>query len=231
MAIKTLDELNREFRDNRQVEQKPAQKPATKRMAPKITPASSLRGEDSGKQIELNHMQVANKKWGALSLTANILLGMTMILLLLVVITSKTAEGTPTSFMGIASYAVVSGSMGDEIPTGSLILVKNTDPRELAVGDDITFTRSDETSVTHQITDVYENYMGSGYRAFQTQGIMNPVPDQEIVDNDHLIGKVFFVLPVAGAVLSFLGDHVLLVIIASLLLLSLPLIVRKLLAK
>ena len=69
---------------------------------------------------------------------------------------------------GLAPYAVLSGSMEPEYPTGSLIYVRDVDPADVAVGDAITFELESGTLVTHEVYEI-----DSDARAFRTQGIAN----------------------------------------------------------
>lgn len=101
---------------------------------------------------------------------------------------------------GFSFYTVVSGSMQREIPKGSLVVVRWVPGTELSAGDDITFYRDADTVVTHRIVEVLEEYEGSGGRAFITQGIENPLPDETPVHEMNVVGKVVRVFPKAGLV-------------------------------
>lgn len=69
---------------------------------------------------------------------------------------------------GLTPYAVLSGSMEPEYPTGSLIYVRDVDPADVAVGDAITFELESGALVTHEVYEI-----DSDARAFRTQGIAN----------------------------------------------------------
>jgi signal peptidase len=56
--------------------------------------------------------------------------------------------------IGLQVYTVLSGSMEPVYHVGSLIYVKDTDYRELEVGDDITFMLNETTIVTHRIVEI-----------------------------------------------------------------------------
>ena len=47
-------------------------------------------------------------------------------------------SGAPKSLAGFSMFTVLTGSMQDEIPQGSLVITQQTDPSELKIGDDIT---------------------------------------------------------------------------------------------
>ena len=109
---------------------------------------------------------------------------------------------------GYSMFIVQSGSMQPEIPTGSLILVKSVDPGVIGIGDDITYVRPDYNVITHKVTYIYENYRNSGMRGFQTQGIVNPEPDRDIVYGDNVVGRVVFHNVDLGIFLSWLRGRV-----------------------
>jgi len=117
----------------------------------------------------------------------------------------------PHNLFGYSLLSVLSGSMQNEIPKDSLIIVKHVDPSTLQVGDDITYMYSSKASITHQIIAINENYTADGQRGFQTKGTENSVPDQKIVAASNVVGKVVFSIPVVGGVFQFIGDNLLLI--------------------
>ena len=130
---------------------------------------------------------------------------------LLAVVLSEPKGALPKMFMGYSVFVVLTSSMQGEISEGSLILVKQTDPQELKTGDNITFIKNETKTVTHKITDIYENYENSGSRGFQTKGVnnaTNPKPDKDIVLASKVAGKVIFVLPGAGAAINNLKGNI-----------------------
>ena len=98
--------------------------------------------------------------------------------------------GAPRSLMGYSVMMVLTDSMHSEIPRGSIVAIKRVDPAELQVGDDITYIREDNSTVTHRVIGITENYAGSGLRGFQTQGVDNRSPDPDIVYANNIAGKV-----------------------------------------
>ena len=103
-------------------------------------------------------------------------------------------------------FTVLSDSMQRAIPQGSLIIVKSVDAEEIKVGDDITFKRSDNETVTHRVVNILENYDESG-RGFQTKGVENAAPDDEITSAGNVIGVVKTSVPELGFTLSYLQDN------------------------
>ncbi len=96
----------------------------------------------------------------------------------------------PRAF-GYQPYMVVSASMQQSFPVGSLIFVKDAQPEEISVGDPITFT-SGTLTITHRVIDIdYEN------RMFVTKGDNNNVSEE--IPFDSLKGKALnFSLPYLG---------------------------------
>jgi len=129
-------------------------------------------------------------------------------LLLLPVLLFTAVALNPNNFFGYSFFTVLSHSMYDEIPKGSLIVVKRTDPQSLNVGDNITFKRDRTTTVTHKVVEIHENYSDSGARGFRTMGVNNTNPDTGIVNADSVIGVVTFCIPGLGSVLAYIVDNI-----------------------
>ena len=116
-------------------------------------------------------------------------------------------SGAPKSLAGFSMFTVLTGSMQDEIPQGSLVITQQTDPRELKIGDDVTYLSSPTTTVTHRIVGIIENYNNTGQRAFETQGIMNAKPDEQPVPAGNVVGKVIFHSYALGRAFTDLSEH------------------------
>ncbi|MDR0906077.1 MAG: signal peptidase I [Oscillospiraceae bacterium] len=112
------------------------------------------------------------------------------------------------SLGGYSFYTVLTRSMQSEIPQGSLVISKNTDPALIEVGDDITYLREDNSSVTHRVIGIKEDYDNSGERGFQTKGIENELPDQGIVYATNVIGVVKVSVPYIGSGLYWVAQHI-----------------------
>ena len=100
---------------------------------------------------------------------------------------------------GIQSYVVVSGSMEPEIPAGSLVLVDEAVPEEIAEGEVIAFTSEKDKSVvvTHR---VIENDKTNGQ--FITKGDANELKDMNPVPYSNLVGRVVKHYPKVGAIMA-----------------------------
>ncbi|MDR0999347.1 MAG: signal peptidase I [Clostridiales bacterium] len=114
----------------------------------------------------------------------------------------------PVSLFGYSFMDVLSPSMQSQIPQGSLILVKDTGVNALEVGDTITFMKDAQTSWTHQIINIYDNYENTGKKGFQTKGVDNDSPDETIVYEDKIVGRVIFHIPVLGSMLTYVGGNI-----------------------
>ena len=106
---------------------------------------------------------------------------------------------------GFTPYMVASGSMEPEYPVGSLVYVKSVDPKEINVGDTITFYMANSDIVaTHQVYKIdTEN------KQFRTQGINNRdesgniLHDARPVPYSALIGKPQLCVPYLGYLNQF----------------------------
>lgn len=92
---------------------------------------------------------------------------------------------------GYQPYVVISASMQQSFPVGSLIFVRDATPDEIQVGDPITFTTGSMT-ITHRVMQI-----DSEKRVFITKGDSNNI--SEITPFDNLKGKALnFCIPGLG---------------------------------
>jgi len=126
-------------------------------------------------------------------------------------------DGRPRVILGYSAYIVLTDSMQAEIPQGSLVVAKETDPLAIETGDDITYLKSDSNLYTHRVIGIFDNYEQSGMTGFQTQGIENEEPDREIVYADNVIGKVVFHNLQLGLILAYVRDRALVLILLAVL--------------
>ena len=100
---------------------------------------------------------------------------------------------------GYHMYHVLSGSMEPKMPVGSLIYVQEGTPEEVEAEDIIAFYSSLEDSgiITHRVV---ENKIVTG--TFKTKGDANEKEDPMPVPYDNYIGKVVFIIPWLGKVLT-----------------------------
>ena len=89
---------------------------------------------------------------------------------------------------------VLSGSMEPAIKTGSVIFFKPSN--QYKVGDIVTFNIGDNTlPITHRIAEVKNE---RGFSVYTTKGDANEAPDQNILKESQILGKVFLTLPYLG---------------------------------
>lgn len=102
--------------------------------------------------------------------------------------------------VGYTPYAVLSGSMEPLYSVGSTVYVKSVEAEDIEVGDVITFTMADgSTVVTHEVVEIDEE-MGQYY----TKGLANDTQDGAPTTIDHIIGEVHFGIPYLGYISSYI---------------------------
>ncbi len=117
---------------------------------------------------------------------------------------SKRGSGVPT-FFGIRPFAIQSDSMAPFFLKGDMVIdtiVK--DPKELKVGDVITFWTiigGERVLNTHRITEITD--MGT-YLYFNTKGDNNTIEDAIGVHQSEIVGKYMTKIPKLGSVIDFL---------------------------
>ena len=123
------------------------------------------------------------------------------------------SQGNKKTVLGYSFMSVLTWSMQSEIPQGSMVIIKQVDANTLQVGDDITYMKDAHTSVTHRVISITENYEETGARGFTTQGIENDTPDFEIVPAVNVVGKVVFHIPRLGEWLTWLREHLMIMLL------------------
>ncbi len=109
---------------------------------------------------------------------------------------------------GAIPHTVLTSSMEPTYPPGSLIVVREVDPDELAVGTPITYqiASGKPEVVTHRIIAVRLN--GRGERTFITQGDANTAADPNPVRPEQVRGEEWYSVPYMGYVNSWItGDQ------------------------
>lgn len=135
----------------------------------------------------------------------------TLVIAVAVAFFYSTNQSGVKNFFGYSYFTVLTTSMQSEIPKGSLIITKHMDSSIINIGDDITYLRSDGSTVTHRVVEIYDNYENSGARGFQTKGIDNPEADENIVYAANVVGVVIFSVDNLGLVFSFIANNLWLV--------------------
>ena len=109
--------------------------------------------------------------------------------------------------MGISFFTIYSGSMSPVIPVGSVIVVKPLGTSNTELGDIITFGvgTGEKNMVTHRVVEVMSD--GSTL-SFRTAGDANEGPDNQVVSQEDIVGKVWFHVPGLGYLSSFVSTRV-----------------------
>lgn len=108
---------------------------------------------------------------------------------------SLSGNAMPMPF-GVGVGVVLTGSMGDDIPAGSVIVAVEQD--EYEIGDDIVF-QSGNMVVVHRLIGKQEI---DGTQMVVTQGTANNAAD-EPMKAEYIKGKVIMTIPSAGNFVSF----------------------------
>ena len=120
-----------------------------------------------------------------------VLLYIIILVTLLVVVIQRFSNNNIT-IAGFRIFNVATGSMVPEYNVGDIIVSKETDPKELQVGDNIVYKGEKQDFkdkiVTHQIIEKREE---NGKIYFTTKGIANEEADPEISE-DQVYGKIVY---------------------------------------
>ena len=237
MTLKSLEELNREFMEKAHLGEssnasesktqeptlkEPAlPKPALQEVlkAVKIKGSKLIPGKPKNKSAKRKHDKTL--------IISDVLFYLAVLIIILSALIYKGNGETPKTMMGYSYFTVLTSSMQDEIPKGSLILVKQINPQDFKVGDNMTYMRDRKTSVTHKIINIYDNYENSGGRGFHTKGVNNLYPDKDIVYESNVVGKVIWSIPVIGAILAFVGANIYIIFVLFGLCIFISLYIRK----
>ena len=148
-----------------------------------------------------------DRKKQAAKIISEILFYSVLLLIILAALFIRTTDGgAPRTLAGYSAMIVLTESMQDVIPKGSLVVTKSVDPADIQVGDDITYMANRTTSVSHRVIGIIEQYHDTGERAFETQGVMNAMPDS-LVPAANVVGKVIYHSQTLGAVASFIKTY------------------------
>jgi len=122
-------------------------------------------------------------------------------------------DGRPRALAGYSIMRVATGSMVPELPINTLIVTREVDPAVLREGEIVTFLKADDTTVTHRVYEIYENYNNMGVLGFRLigdatrDGDVNITPDPDVHREDHLIGRVVMSSYSLGRFLMFVHEH------------------------
>ena len=177
-----------------------------------------LEAEEAGSETETEPEPESEPDAKALKkskgrMVGDILFYTVVVLILLATLVFHNKSNESIQLFDYSAFTVLTGSMEREIPQGSLVITKKVDPNSIKAGDDITFVRSDNATVTHRVINIIENYDDTGVRGFETQGIANPDPDPDIVYAGNLVGVVKLTVPELGFALKYISENIALVFV------------------
>ena len=122
---------------------------------------------------------------------------------LILVVLAGIVLGKGAALVGRQSIIIGGGSMEPALGLGSAIVVKPIAAAELAVGDIVSMrVGPDRATYTHRIVAVVDRPDG---RWIRTKGDANGEPDPSLVPATAVIGRVEFVVPLAGYLLVLLS--------------------------
>ena len=117
-------------------------------------------------------------------------------------------QGVQPSFLGYKFFVVLTGSMSPTFDVGDLVVVKETEPEAISVGDVITYSVGNDNVVTHRVKDI----MNDDTLQFVTQGDANNVEDMNPVHHEDLVGKVVYQFSGIGAKVQFIQENIVIIV-------------------
>lgn len=124
------------------------------------------------------------------NILTNILLGICILLII---------AFAGVRLFGYVPFVIMSGSMADEYPVGSVVYTKEIEPELLEPGDDVSFRLQENTVATHRIREVdIEKRQIWTYGTNNKDSEGNQINDAEAIGFDDIIGRVDFSLPLIG---------------------------------
>lgn len=128
-------------------------------------------------------------------------------MMIFTIISATTMDRNDRNLFGMRFYIVMSDSMSATgIDAGDIVVVGETDPSTLQVGDVIAYTsRQTENygeTITHMIRERTTDENGSP--AFVTYGTTTGTDDELVVTYPYVLGKLKFTIPKLGIFFQFL---------------------------
>ena len=115
-----------------------------------------------------------------------------IVILMLIVVALQRFSNNTVAFGGFRIFTVATGSMEPEYLVSDILVSKQTDLKDIEVGDDVVYIGKEGTFkdkvVTHRVLEKREE--NGGYK-FITKGIANEEADPEI-DGSQIYGKVIY---------------------------------------
>jgi signal peptidase len=115
------------------------------------------------------------------------------------------ALSTLPRLFGYETLVVLSGSMGDAAPTGSVVVGRRTPAEDVEVGDVILMRREAQPPVLHR---VIEKVRRDGETVVRTKGDANPRPDPDLYVLRGSTTTPALVVPYGGYLLGYASTRV-----------------------
>lgn len=143
--------------------------------------------------------------WWVFQIVTWLLLLLLVGILLAAIVVPKVGDAQP--------YTVLTSSMKQKYPPGTLIVVRKVDASTLSIGDVVTYQiRSGEPGViTHRIVGFTFDQQGN--RLLTTQGDAVPVPDERPVQAAQVRGKLWYSIPYLGYVNNWITGSTRLIVV------------------
>lgn len=161
-------------------------------------------------KMKMNKIKILNYIWTTIKTIFYLCLGS----VLLIIISQRIFNNA--SVFGYRIFTVASGSMEPKYKILDMIIVKEINPKDIKVKDDIVYQGKEESYagkiITHRVIEIKEN---KGKREFITQGIANPLKDP-LVHEDQIYGKVlhkFIILSIFNRILNNPLGFILLIVL------------------
>lgn len=131
-----------------------------------------------------------NKIFKTIKTIFNVAITAFVVLFLLMVLLQRFSNNELT-FLGYRMFSVASASMAPDYHVGDVLITKQTEPKDIKVGDDVSYygkvgTFRDKV-VTHKVVKIEKDV--DGKLVFHTKGIANLVEDP-LVYEDQIYGVV-----------------------------------------
>jgi len=131
---------------------------------------------------------------------------MVAIIIISIIIVIQRVSDNEKSFFGYRIFRVQTGSMAPKYNVGDVILVKEKNPEDIAVGEDVTYWGTKGVMkgklVTHRVIDIE---IDDGKKVFHTQGIANTSEDP-VVYAEQINGVVQSKLYITTVICSLLSN-------------------------
>ena len=135
----------------------------------------------------------------------SVILCIILILNITLIVKSYTNKDEVPSIGGFTPMVVLTESMKPNINSGDLVITTKEEPKNIKVGDIITFfdPAGDGTSTTtHRVVEIKTE---DGILMFYTKGDANNANDRLPVEQDAIIGKYHSKIPYVGNITMFLS--------------------------